>query len=107
MTYCGELYGTPPNPACAQLVSLNAAGWEEHRQSLDVRVGTNGVASSLELILYRFVMDTGYGQAGPMLAWEWGTTGVYGDEQNIRNTVSRGIDQFITEYLRANPECGR
>ena len=51
---------------------FNAAGWEEHRQSLDVRVGTNGVASSLELILYRFVMDTGYGQAGPMLAWNGG-----------------------------------
>ena len=82
-------------------------GWEEHRQSLDIRVGTNGVASSMELILYRFVMDTGYGQAGPVLAWEWGTIGVHGGGQDILNTVSEGLDQFITEYLRANPTCGR
>ena len=54
--------------------------------------------------IYRNIRDTGLGRFGLVIVWE--RTALVGIA-SVRETVADFGDQFITEYLRANPECRR
>ena len=80
-------------------------GWDNHRQSLDLHLTILGPVSKYDAYLYRFIWDTGYGQAGTVLVWAMGSIGVHGDESHHHTSISSIVDAFIIEYLRTNPEC--
>lgn len=89
---------------------LRAAGIydsEARWQILYVQVGTAAEADVIQLRLHRGLRDTGSGSAGEAIVWSAQGLGVRGDEQDFLQAVSGKLDQFITEYLRANPECGQ
>ena len=79
-------------------------GWNEWGQVLLIDVTAIDTALVVEVHLMRFVMDTGSGKQGSVLVWNLSTLGV---NSRVNFLLADLVGQFITEYVRANPECGR
>ena len=75
-------------------------------QELQISIGIVHSASVVKLQLFRGASDSGYGRPGLVIVWIAETLAVHGDDQRHRQAVSEHLDQFITDYLRANPKCG-
>lgn len=60
--------------------------------------------SRRDMILLRYIADTGHGREGLVHVWAMGGVGSFDDTMS---EVAGMLDKFLTEYLRANPECGR
>ena len=79
-------------------------------QTLNVDISVLSSAFSVRAWLYRDIPDTGaLGETvrGTVIVWSTSGMGTHGgDAQLILGHVSRYLDKFLTEYLRANPECG-
>ena len=73
-------------------------------QTLHISILWSGPAASVKTELRRFLRDTGYGRGDILVAWH---TQWLGDGAVAFNMVSVQLDQFLLEYLRANPECRR
>ena len=79
-------------------------------QWLVVEIVMTSSAYSLATELRRIVPDTGSfagtGPGGPVIVWAVGGAGTHGGAaHSILGRVSEQLDRFLTEYLRANPEC--
>ena len=67
-----------------------------------------GPAIFVRTVLYRGTGDTGNGKAGLVIFWEiiglipWPRSE---SDIGVLETASEHLDQFLVEYLRANPEC--
>ena len=100
------------NAAESRLRAAKLFDFRMEEQYLAIRVM---VAQSRPLIAYtslslnRYAYDTGYGRGGRVEVWSIGSlTRHHSDIQKaIDIAVSVLLDKFLTEYLRANPECGK
>ena len=73
------------------------------RQFISAGVMVVGSAFHIELALHRYVEDAGFGISGTVTVWSTGTTGTHGRNPTyIVGSLSRLIDGFIVDYLRAN-----
>ncbi len=81
-------------------------GWDLHHQDVNLVVTVVGTATHIRLVLYRFMWDVGFGKPGVVIVWMRGIVGSHGSDSGRRSNAADLVDQFITEYLRANPECG-
>ena len=84
-------------PPPVQWLTLDVLGSASEGQS------TPDIAK-YSVTLSRLASDTGFGRAGAVFVWQRAGIAGFGD---IREAVTDLLDQFLTEYLRANPECGR
>ena len=75
---------------------------------LYVNVGVNGRAFVVFLAYKKTLLDPASGEGGLGTTWENGSTGTHGgDAERVVSTLSRHLDQFLTEYLRVNEAaCG-
>ena len=79
-------------------------------QWLVVEIVMTSSAYSIATELRRIVPDTGSfagtGPGGPAIVWVVSGAGTHGGAaHSILGRVSEQLDRFLTEYLRANPEC--
>ena len=76
-------------------------------QWLVVEIVMTSSADSIATSLRRIVPDTGsFPGTGPVIVWAVSGAGTHGGAaHSILGRVSEQLDQFLTEYLRANPEC--
>ena len=74
---------------------------------LYVQVSLVGRAFSISIQLKRWLLDTGFGLPGSVSVWDEGSTGTYGSAggQFVLGWVSKHLDSFLTEYLRANEDA--
>ena len=68
-------------------------------------VSKDVVAGALHVMttFYRRIADTGYGKPGMVVVWS--SQSLVPDFQQPFTIATEQLNQFITEYLRANPEC--
>ena len=67
-----------------------------------------GPAIFVRTVLYRGTGDTGNGKAGFVIVWEIIGLIPFPTSENdigVLETSAEHLDQFVVEYLRANPEC--
>ena len=78
-------------------------------QFILARIMVTGQAFSVELELNRFVANAGYGHGGIVRVWDDMTLGTHGyDAPYVLGHLSRMVDRFVVEYLRANePACAK
>ena len=76
-------------------------------QWLVVEIVMTSSANSIATELHRIVPDTGsFAGTGPVIVWAVSGAGTHGGAaHSILGRVSEQLDRFLTEYLRANPEC--
>ena len=67
-------------------------------------VGTaDEVVFSVNVSLVRYMEDNGFGKAELMGAWKAGTLGIaHSTDQFVLGSLSKVIDRFVSNYLRAN-----
>ncbi|MCY4609964.1 MAG: hypothetical protein OXD40_15440 [bacterium] len=94
------------NAAESRLRSARIFDDENQYQVLNVLVGSHGAATVIEMDLRRFAIDSGHGKSGEVIVWTTLHLMAHGDDQLYRDVAAGHLDQFLAEYLRANPECG-
>lgn len=80
------------------------AGWDNHGQTLRISVGVSGPASLMSHALQWCMKDSYCEEEWIAIAWLQNSMG---DVRDSRAAVVGILDNFVTECLRANPECGR
>jgi len=67
--------------------------------------GRSSIPFNIGIDLNRYIDDTGFGKSGVVEVWSSGFTG-QGRSTFIMSNLSRMMDKFITQYMRANEkEC--
>ena len=70
---------------------------------LYVNVAVVGQAYSMRIAYHKLVLDFASEQIYPTETWHTGSVGTHGgDAGYVLSSVSRGVDEFIDEYLRVN-----
>lgn len=73
---------------------------------LFVIVHVAGSAFSIDVMLYKEVLDPASGLPGAAATWQDGSTGTHGkDAGYVLRALSESIDAFILDYLRVNEDA--
>ena len=70
---------------------------------LGVEINVVSGAFAVSMRYYKMLFDSVSGSSGFAIAWLTGTTGTHGSKSEfIVSSLSKSLDQFLTEYLRVN-----
>lgn len=80
-------------------------GWDNVWQYLAVSINGISSAINLDIFLYRAIWNSGYGELGTVIVYGSSVVMANPSTSFIRDNVTDIVEEFIVEYLRANPEC--